>query len=65
LKDSDDDSTTIIDIMKLTTIQVNIQLADEAAKALGVKSRTEAARLALREIVGPRKYKHSAKKRKR
>jgi Arc/MetJ family transcription regulator len=34
-----------------TTIRVNARLADEAMKILKVKSRTEAVRAALREIV--------------
>jgi len=34
-----------------TSIRVATRLADEAVKVLGVKSRTEAARVALREIV--------------
>jgi Arc/MetJ family transcription regulator len=35
-----------------TSIRVNTRLADEAKKILGVKSRSEAARIALREILG-------------
>jgi len=42
---------------RLTSVRLNIQLVDEAAKALGAKSRTEAVRLALRRIVGHRKSK--------
>lgn len=34
----------------LTTIRLDAHLADEAAKVLGVKSRTEAVDVALREI---------------
>jgi Arc/MetJ family transcription regulator len=34
-----------------TTIRLDTRLADEAVKVLGVKSRTEAAGVALREIV--------------
>ena len=34
-----------------TSIRLDARLADEAMKVLGVKSRTEAARVALREIV--------------
>jgi Arc/MetJ family transcription regulator len=37
--------------VKMTSIRLDAQLADEAAKILGVKSRTEAIHFALREIV--------------
>jgi Arc/MetJ family transcription regulator len=37
-------------------------LADEAAKILGVKSRTEAVRMALKEIVGLKRFKDLMKK---
>lgn len=43
--------------LRLTSIRVNKNLADEAKKLLGAKSRTEAARLALEEIVGHRRFK--------
>ena len=36
---------------KFTTIRVDAQLADEAMRVLGAKSRTEAVRMALTEIV--------------
>ena len=36
---------------KLTSIRLDRKLADEAVRALGVKSRTEAVRVALKEIV--------------
>jgi Arc/MetJ family transcription regulator len=42
----------------MTSIRLDTQLADEAAKALGVKSRTEAVHIALREIVALKKFKH-------
>jgi Arc/MetJ family transcription regulator len=45
-----------------TTIRVNKRLADEAKRALGVKSRTEAVVMALREIVGLRRFKALMKK---
>jgi Arc/MetJ family transcription regulator len=35
----------------LTSIRLDKKLADKAARALGVKSRTEAVHVALREIV--------------
>ena len=37
-------------------------VADEAAKILGVKSRTEAVRIALREIVALKRFKNLMKK---
>ena len=42
---------------KMTSIRLDTQLADEAVKALGVKSRTEAVHVALREIVALKKFK--------
>jgi Arc/MetJ family transcription regulator len=41
----------------LTSIRLDTQLADEAAKVLGVKSRTEAVHVALREIVALKRFK--------
>jgi Arc/MetJ family transcription regulator len=41
----------------MTSIRLDTQLADEAAHILGVKSRTEAVHLALREIVAIQKFK--------
>ena len=41
----------------MTSIRLDTELADEAAKVLGVKSRTEAVHIALREIVALRKFK--------
>jgi len=41
----------------LTSIRLDKELADEAAKALGVKSRTEAVHVALREIVALQRFK--------
>jgi Arc/MetJ family transcription regulator len=45
-----------------TSIRVNARLADEAKKLLGVKSRSEAARVALREILGLRRSSKVIKK---
>ena len=42
----------------MTSIRLDIQLADEAAHILGVKSRTEAVHLALQEIVALKKFKN-------
>lgn len=41
----------------MTSIRLDTKLADEAAKVLGVKSRTEAVHVALREIVALKKFK--------
>ncbi len=41
----------------MTSIRLDIKLADEAAQVLGVKSRTEAVHQALREIVALKKFK--------
>jgi Arc/MetJ family transcription regulator len=40
-----------------TSIRLDTTLADEAKKLLGAKSRTEAVRVALREIVAMRRFK--------
>lgn len=41
----------------LTSIRLDTYLADEARKVLGVKSRTEAVHVALREIVALKRFK--------
>lgn len=41
----------------MTSIRLDTKLADEAASVLGVKSRTEAVHVALREIVALNKFK--------
>jgi len=46
----------------LTSIRLDTDLADEAAKVLGVKSRTEAVHVALREIVALKKFKELMRK---
>ena len=48
--------------VKMTSIRLDTQLADEAAKILGVKSRTEAVHVALREIVALRRFKDLMKR---
>jgi Arc/MetJ family transcription regulator len=48
--------------VKLTSIRLDTQLADEAVKILEVKSRTEAVHVALREIVALRRFKDLKKK---
>ena len=46
----------------LTSIRLDTALADEAAKVLGVKSRTAAIHAALREIVALKKFKELMRK---
>jgi Arc/MetJ family transcription regulator len=46
----------------MTSIRLDTHLADEAARVLGVKSRTEAVHQALREIVALKKFKDLMKK---
>ena len=46
----------------LTSIRLDTQLADEAARVLGVKTRTEAVHVALREVVALRRFKNLMKK---
>ncbi|HEY1264819.1 MAG TPA: type II toxin-antitoxin system VapB family antitoxin [Terriglobales bacterium] len=41
----------------LTSIRLDTRLADEAARVLDVKSRTEAVHIALREIVALERFK--------
>jgi Arc/MetJ family transcription regulator len=46
----------------LTSIRLDTKLADEAVRVLGVKSRTEAIHLALKEIIGLKRFKALMKK---
>jgi Arc/MetJ family transcription regulator len=46
----------------MTSIRLDTSLADEAAKVLGVKSRTEAIHSALREIVALKRLKKLMRK---
>ncbi|HEV2232260.1 MAG TPA: type II toxin-antitoxin system VapB family antitoxin [Terriglobia bacterium] len=46
----------------LTSIRLDTYLADEARKVLGVKSRTEAVHVALREIVALKRFKKLMRK---
>jgi Arc/MetJ family transcription regulator len=48
--------------VKMTSIRLDTRLADEAAKILGVKSRTEAVHIALMEIVALKRFKNLMKK---
>jgi Arc/MetJ family transcription regulator len=43
--------------VSMTSIRLDTNLADEAAKILGVKSRTEAIHVALSEIVALKRFK--------
>jgi Arc/MetJ family transcription regulator len=46
----------------LTSIRLDTKLADEAKRALGVKSRTEAVHIALKEMVRLSRFKKLMKK---
>lgn len=46
----------------MTSIRLDTELADEAVRVLGVKSRTEAVHVALREIVALKKFKDLMRK---
>jgi len=46
----------------MTSIRLDTELADEAVKVLGVKTRTEAVHMALREIVALKRFKKLMKK---
>jgi Arc/MetJ family transcription regulator len=48
--------------VKTTSIRVDSKLAEQGAKILGVKSRTEAVHVALREIVALKRFKKLMKK---
>jgi Arc/MetJ family transcription regulator len=43
--------------IKMTTIRLDMKLANEAAKTLGAKSRSEAVHMALREVVALKRFK--------
>ncbi len=46
----------------MTSIRLDTQLADQAARILGAKSRTEAVHTALREIVALKRFKRLMKR---
>ena len=48
--------------VSMTSIRLDTQLADEAVKVLGAKSRTDAIHIALREIVALKRFKKLMKK---
>lgn len=43
--------------VKMTSIRLDIKLADDAVKALGARNRSEAVHMALQEIVALKKFK--------
>jgi Arc/MetJ family transcription regulator len=47
---------------RVTLIRIDRRLVDEATRVLGAKSRTEAAHIALREIVALSRFKKLMKK---
>ena len=46
----------------ITSMRLDTQLADQAARILGAKSRTEAVHTALREVVALKRFKTLMKK---
>lgn len=44
-------------MVSMTSIRLDTDLADEAVKVLGAKSRTEAIHLALKEVVALQRFK--------
>jgi Arc/MetJ family transcription regulator len=46
----------------ITSIRLDTELADRAAKVLGVKSRTEAVHVALREVAALKNFKNLMRK---
>jgi Arc/MetJ family transcription regulator len=43
--------------VKMTSIRLDTRLADDAVKALGARSRSEAVHMALQEVVALKKFK--------
>ena len=43
--------------VRMTSIRLDTKLADDAVKALGAKSRSEAVHIALREVVALRRFR--------
>lgn len=48
--------------VRMTSIRLDTRLADEAARLLGARNRTEAVHIALREIVALKRFKDLMKK---
>jgi Arc/MetJ family transcription regulator len=46
----------------MTSMRLDTDLADEAVRVLGVKSRTEAVHVALREVVALKRFKELMRK---
>jgi Arc/MetJ family transcription regulator len=46
----------------ITSIRLDTKLADDAMRALGAKTRTEAVHLALQEVVGNQRFKDLMRK---
>ncbi len=44
--------------VKMTTIRLDMKLANEAVKTLGAKNKSEAVHMALREVVELKKFKN-------
>ena len=44
-------------LVKMTSIRLDIKLADDAVKALGARNRSEAVHMALQEVVALKKFK--------
>ena len=51
------ESLVIKTAVKMTSIRLDMKLANEAAKVLGAKNRTEAVHIALKEVVALKKFK--------
>ena len=51
------ESHVIKTAIKMTSIRLDMKLANEAAKILGAKNRTEAVHIALKEVVALKKFK--------
>lgn len=43
--------------VKMTSIRLDIKLADDAVKALGARNRSEAVHMALQEVVALKRFK--------
>ncbi len=43
--------------VKMTTIRLDMKLANDAVKTLGARSRSEAVHMALQEVVATRRFK--------
>lgn len=48
--------------VKMTSIRLDTKLADDAARVLGARSRSEAVHIALREVVALKKFKNMTRR---